>query len=123
MPETDRPVLLPETFSECLGEGTLDLELRIPEDLTYFSGHFPGKPIVPGVVQIHWAVHYARQNLGIRLPFRHMEAIKFKELILPGQRIALALRWFAHANKLEFTFRSENREHSSGRIYFQSCDV
>jgi 3-hydroxymyristoyl/3-hydroxydecanoyl-(acyl carrier protein) dehydratase len=123
MPEIDHSILLPETLGEHLGGDTLAIELRIPEDLVCFSGHFPGTPIVPGVVQIHWAVHYARQHLGVRLPFRHMEAIKFKELILPGQRLALALRWFAPANKLEFAFRSENREHSSGRIYFQGCDV
>ncbi|MCX7114252.1 MAG: AMP-dependent synthetase [Proteobacteria bacterium] len=123
MPETDLPVLLPEIIEEHLGAGTLALALRIPENLTYFSGHFPGTPIVPGVVQIHWAVHYARQSLGIRLPFHRMEAVKFKGLVLPGQRLTLALHWFAPAHKLEFNFRSENREHSSGRIYFKGYDV
>ncbi len=119
MPNTEPLILLPEILEERLAADALALALRIPEDLTYFSGHFPGMPIVPGVVQIHWAVHFARQYWGIRLSFHHMEAVKFKNLILPGQRLTLSLRWLASAYKLEFDFHSDIQAYSAGRIYFQ----
>lgn len=116
MPNTKPLVLLPEILEECLAAVALALALRIPEDPTYFSGHFPGMPIVPGVVQTHWAVHFARQYWGIRLSFHHMEAVKFKNLILPDQRLTSAY-------KLEFDFRSENRAYRAGKIYFQGEDI
>ncbi len=123
MQDAEHPVLLPEILEERLGADSLALGLRIPEGLAYFQGHFLGAPILPGIVQIHWAVHFAKQRLGVQLPFHHLEAIKFKALILPGQRLILALRWFDTAHKLEFNFYSEDRIHSSGRIYFQGDEV
>ncbi len=94
------------------------LALRIPEGLAYFTGHFDKVPVVPGVAQIQWAVYFARQRLRANGPFSHMEAVKFKELLLPGQRLELVLRYLGLACKLEFCYRSETAEYSSGRIYF-----
>ena len=94
------------------------LTLRIPEDLAYFRGHFDAVAVVPGVVQIQWAAHFARQRLGLDLAFSHMEAVKFKNLILPRQLLELDLRYFAQARKLEFRYRSQISDYSSGRLYF-----
>jgi 3-hydroxymyristoyl/3-hydroxydecanoyl-(acyl carrier protein) dehydratase len=123
MPENDAPVLLPEILARQRGADAVDLELRIPANLAYFVGHFTGTPILPGVVQIHWAVHYARECFEIRHGFQRMEAIKFRELILPGQSLGLSLRWFPQADKLSFKFHSSSQDHSSGRIYFKDPDV
>jgi hypothetical protein len=70
------------------------------------------------VVQIQWAVHYARQHLGLNREFRYMEAIMFKELLLSGHPLQLSLRYSRPAGKLEFCYRSEDAEFSSGRLYF-----
>lgn len=99
------------------------LALRIPETLAYFKGHFDEIAVVPGVVQIQWAVHYARQCLGLNLVFSHMEAVKFKDLLLPGQLTELHLRCPDAGRKLEFCYRSESSEYSSGRIYFHGDPV
>lgn len=115
----DKPTVL---FPKILGETSHDyqtlLTLQIPEELAYFKGHFDEIPVVPGVAQIQWAVHYARQYLGLNLVFSHMEVVKFKELLLPGQQLQLSLHYLAQARKLEFCYRSESCEYSSGRIYF-----
>jgi len=117
--QTDQPaVLLPEVLGVQPTEDGAILSLRIPDDLAYFEGHFDQIAIVPGVIQIQWAVHYARQYLGLAQVFGHMESVKFKELLLPGQCCELDLRYMKQASKLEFRFRSENAEYSSGRIYF-----
>lgn len=121
MPENTSPTLLPEVLSEQCDTDGLVLELRIPESLAYFSGHFPKVPIVPGVVQIQWAVHFAREKLGLPAHFHHMEAVKFRELILPGQRLRLHLQYHAPSGKLQFVYRSESLEHGSGRIYFHGA--
>jgi len=69
-------------------------------------------------VQIQWAVHFARHCLGLGGGFSHMEAVKFKELLLAGQPVALHLCYQEPAHKLEFCYRSEDAEYSSGRVYF-----
>lgn len=115
----DNPtVLFPEVLGKRADAESVILDLRVPEELAYFKGHFDEIAVVPGVAQIQWAVHYARQCLGLELVFSHMEAVKFKELLLPGQRLELGLRYLAPARKLEFCYRSDACEYSSGRIYF-----
>ncbi len=123
MPANKPPVLNPEIVSEAVTADSAEIRLRIPEKLAYFMGHFTGVPILPGVVQIHWAVRLAMQVFAFDLPFHHMEAVKFKDLILPNQQLVLSLRWHASSGKLAFNFRSETQEHSSGRIYFHHGDV
>lgn len=113
-----QPALFPEVIGEHGDAEGVTLNLRIPDGLAYFPGHFPEVPVVPGVAQLHWAVHFARQRLDIKGAFSHMDAIKFKELLLPGQRLELVLCYRATANKLEFCYRSASAEYSSGRIYF-----
>ena len=123
MQQNNPLVLFPEILGERTDADGVVLALRIPEELAYFVGHFDAVSVVPGVAQIQWAVHYARQYLAVRRSFSHMEAIKFKELLLPGQQLELGLRYLGQARKLEFCYRSETAEYSSGRIYFHGDTV
>ncbi|BBL71847.1 hypothetical protein MoryE10_24530 [Methylogaea oryzae] len=116
-------VLLPEVLGVSPRDDGIELALRIPEDLAYFHGHFDEISVVPGVAQIQWAVGYARSYLGLDWVFSHMEAVKFKELMLPGQGLALRLRYLDGGRKLEFRYFSEQAEYSSGRIYFHGDSV
>ncbi|MBS1213497.1 MAG: AMP-dependent synthetase [Proteobacteria bacterium] len=123
MTQSEDIILLPEVLSLRREGESLALDLRVPERLAYLPGHFPGTPIVPGVVQIQWAVHFAREYLGLELPFGHMEVVKFKDLLLPGQQLTLLLRYQAESGKVKFSFRAGDREFSSGRLYFRKDDV
>ena len=118
MSTASQSVLIPELLAENLAADQVKLSLRIPAELAYFKGHFDEIAVVPGVGQIQWAVHYAQQYLGLNREFSHMDVIKFKELLLPGQLVELSLRYLAHTGKLEFCYRSDSCEYSSGRIYF-----
>ncbi len=66
------PILFPDILGEKPEAEGIVLALRIPEGLAYFSGHFDEVAIVPGVTQIQWAVHYARQYLALNRIFSHM---------------------------------------------------
>lgn len=108
----------PELIDQQITADAALFTLRIPKNLIYFDGHFEQIAVVPGVVQIHWAIDFARRQLDLKGVFSHMEAIKFKELLLPGQQLQLELRHFGPSNKLEFRYHATEDEYSSGRIYF-----
>ncbi|MBB1594968.1 AMP-binding protein [Achromobacter sp. UMC46] len=97
--------------------------LDIPYDLAHFSGHFPSVPVVPGVVQIGWAISLAQRGLHPGLRFGGMEALKFQKLLRPGDRAVMALRWDETKQKLYFTCTVDDAPCASGRILQADSDA
>lgn len=112
--------LLPEVVSQTEQEGEWSLEIDVPLDLAHFSGHFPQTPILPGVVQIDWALNLARELLELPPRFSGMEVLKFQQLARPGDRLQLQLRFDAERGKLYFSYRNGEAACSSGRILLQA---
>lgn len=82
----------PRWLGETLdGPQSARLTLEVPERLAYVEGHFKTQPVVPGVVMVRWALHAARESLGLHGVCRDMARIKFPLLLLPGERVTLAL--------------------------------
>ena len=109
--------LLPEILGERAESGRVELELRVPEDLACFAGHFPGLPILPGVVQLDWSVKLGRERLGLAGEFAAAENLKFLSIVRPGARLTLALELVDPAH-LRFGYSSQERKYSSGILVF-----
>jgi len=107
----------PERLSASQSDDHWQLELGIPPDLAHFTGHFPQTPVLPGVVQIDWAIALARE-LIVDLPphFQGMEVLKFQQLARPGDQLQLTLRFDRERGKLHFAYRNGEAPCSSGRI-------
>jgi acyl-coenzyme A synthetase/AMP-(fatty) acid ligase/3-hydroxymyristoyl/3-hydroxydecanoyl-(acyl carrier protein) dehydratase len=105
-------------------DGEWRLQLEIPLDLAHFSGHFAQTPVLPGVVQVDWALMLARQLMP-ELPSRFvgMEVLKFQQLARPGDRLQLSLRFDAGRGKLYFAYRHGEAACSSGRILLAAPDA
>lgn len=97
-------------------DGVWTLALRIPLDLAYFPGHFPQAPVLPGAVQVGWALAFASARLGTPLRCHVMEALKFQQLLRPGDRADLTLRYDPVRHKLHFAYRYGETSYSSGRL-------
>jgi len=95
------------------------VELLIPENLDYFKGHFSQSPILPGVVQLDWAVMYAKSQFNIDLDVNDIEVLKFQVVIVPGQNLSLQLTQKS-AQKVAFSYFSDKGKHASGRIVFDT---
>lgn len=98
------------------GDAGQDLTLFIDPALPQFDGHFPGHPILAGVVQIEWAEMFGRERFAIEQEFAGMEALKFQRVIAPGVRVTLSLSWTP--GKLSFRYHSDLGQHASGRLLF-----
>ncbi len=94
------------------------LQLTPASDMAVFDGHFPGTPILPGVALVDWAIECGRTAFGIHAPFLRMEALKFQQLVRPETQLELDLGWRAETGTLQFSFRSSQGMHASGRIVF-----
>ncbi|BCR03190.1 hypothetical protein DESUT3_02590 [Desulfuromonas versatilis] len=85
--------LIEEIELAALGEVELDEQGALvgsycfPEGFLGFSGHFPGYPIVPAIVQVLVAQRLAQTRLGEGLRLQGVENAKFLLQIRPGQQI------------------------------------
>jgi acyl-CoA synthetase (AMP-forming)/AMP-acid ligase II/3-hydroxymyristoyl/3-hydroxydecanoyl-(acyl carrier protein) dehydratase len=92
------------------------LELTVPADLLYFDGHFTVAPVLPGVVQVDWAIRYGRRYFGLQGPFGGINALKFQQMIVPQRPVRLELVHDRAKGSIHFRYFSEAGVHASGRI-------
>ena len=63
----------------------------MPADLYYLQGHFRGEPVLPGVIQVHWAIQLADERFDLKPSFAGFEALKFHRTIKPETSLRLVL--------------------------------
>lgn len=114
--------LMPEIIAESRDGETVTFLLRVPPDLVHFAGHFPELPILPGVVQVDWAVRLARRYLPDLESGYGIKNLKFHALVTPDAVLTLHMNYDASKRILQFFYRDDGRTYSSGHIHFQ-CDA
>ena len=111
--------LLPQVLSIQKEADAATLHIMVPADLDYFRGHFPGQPILPGVVQVDWAIRFAREHLLVPADgFVALRMLKFSAPVRPGDRLLLHISWQADSGRLHFTYSAGDRKYASGQAVF-----
>ena len=95
---------------------SLQQVFHIPADLAWFDGHFPGEPILAGVVQLKWAIDAARILTGGAAHPGTIQQLKFKSPIFPGSIVELAVKSIDGGRTVTFRYGSVAGEHSSARL-------
>ena len=75
-----------------IGALAVTATLEIPGDGPWFEGHFPGRPILPGVAELTLAIAALRRETGRPLPLRGITFTRLRQLVLPGDRLELSAR-------------------------------
>lgn len=88
------------------------IPLRIATDHAVFAGHFPGRPIVPGVLLLDLAQLEVQAATGL-LP-RGLALAKFLSPALPGE--ALSLDYQVDGTAVRFDIHCESRKVATGRF-------
>lgn len=98
------------------GAASVEIDFELAPDFEYFPDHFPGRPMLPGVVQLGWALRFAAREFGIAAPFKRLAQLKFQHPILPGRRVTLRLQRSSDT-EVSFSYTAQ-RPCSSGRLLF-----
>lgn len=114
----------PELIDKSVLENSIVLTLNIKDSIVWFDGHFPEQAVLPGVVQLHWAVQIVRLHFSqlsiTKSQFQQASNVKFKSMILPNQLVKLSLSYNEEKNKVNFSYFLEADELSSGVLVFSS---
>ena len=89
--------------------------LCVPVDSIYFKGHFPGKPILPGVTQIDWVVALSQPLLAFD-EIKSLERVKFMRPIRPDKEISVRLKLSKEEQRLSYRYFDDAGDFSSGHI-------
>lgn len=92
------------------------VHLQVPSDLAWFAGHFPGRPVLPGIAQVGWAIAFAREHFGYAQDPLGLDRIKFLETV--PLEVPLVLELHRNTNSVDWMLTGDGRTCSSGRIRF-----
>lgn len=66
--------------------------ITLGADSPYFEGHFPDRPILPGVVALALMAQAAARVSGKDAPVHTIPHARFREVVVPGDRLEVAAR-------------------------------
>ncbi len=95
------------------GEADAPLAFTIPADHPALPGHFPGHPIVPGVVLLDHAIAALGASLNRSLDTWRLASAKFLSPVAPGEPLDLAFD-AAAGGAIRFTLRAGARDVATG---------
>lgn len=107
---------MPKVIGRRARPDEVQVDLEIFPELYWFQGHFPGAPVLAGVVQIDWVWVFARAYLGLDIPVARRFQVKFHSPIVPGDLLTLSLVLQSNKNRLSFEYRRGGMVCSSGQI-------
>jgi 3-hydroxymyristoyl/3-hydroxydecanoyl-(acyl carrier protein) dehydratase len=113
--------LSPPPVLQVHGEASrVDLQLQLPAPPlppgSPFDGHFPEHAVLPGLIQLHWAVELARQYLQVEAALSELHGVKFQKVIQPGLQLGLELEWNAANAELRFRYHAGDVTYSAGKL-------
>ena len=87
----------------------------VPLDHPAFAGHFPGAPILPGVILLDAALHAIAAATGIALDICDISSVKFLSPAGPGEEL-LIRHVLSASGTIRFDVEAGTRKIASGSI-------
>ncbi len=98
IPQRDPFLMIDEVEEYIPGESAVAYK-NVKETEWYFKGHFPGNPIMPGVLITESlaqtgaiAILSMEENKGRNALFGGIDKMKFKKMVVPGDRLKLEVK-------------------------------
>ena len=85
----------------------------VPVDSLWFSGHFPGQPILPGIALIYMAEQAIVQNAlakGEQVQLHALKRVRFTQPVRPGETLSLNISGEEAGEEILFSFKVANKK-------------
>ncbi len=105
----------PEVIEESRGADYLERLCLVPRDLSCFPGHFPDSPVVPGVLQLDWAMELAAELLEETPRLSAIDSLKLLAPLRPECRFRIKVR-ITHGTRIHFRIWYEDTEFARGQV-------
>jgi 3-hydroxyacyl-[acyl-carrier-protein] dehydratase len=76
----------------CSKEGKLSSDINVKPDSSWFSGHFPDDPILPGIAQLAMVFDTIKQGIQRDLKITTVQRVRFKQIVKPGDQLKLIVQ-------------------------------
>ena len=93
----------------------MESALRIAADHPAYAGHFPGRPILPGVALLAEVMHAVSQSTGRGADGWNLAGAKFLQPVTPGMPLTL-VQTAADGGAVRFEVRSASGIVASGTL-------
>ena len=85
----------------------------VPTDSPWFSGHFPGEPILPGIALIHIVWQAIVRDAGERNEEIRLDTVKrvrFTQPVRPGENLSVLITGDGAGEETLYSFKIVSRE-------------
>lgn len=94
-------------------QNSIEAEAFIPTDSLWFSGHFPGEPILPGIalVNIVWQAivrDAGKRSEEIRLDT--LKRVRFTQPVRPGENLSVIITGSDAGDETLYSFKVVSKE-------------
>jgi len=72
--------------------GEISLVLQAPPESNWFSGHFPGEPILPGIAQLGMVFDAINRYENRKFKITGVRRVRFKQIIRPDDPLHLTVK-------------------------------
>ena len=105
MPHREPMLLIEEAHLD--EDGTAHASYRIKEDELFTRGHFPGNPIVPGVIQCEIMAQSCAASVKDSIPghmtlYAGLDKVRFKNPVKPGDLCEVTAKMIAQRGSIYF---------------------
>jgi acyl carrier protein len=91
----------------------IEAQAFVPVDSYWFSGHFPGEPILPGIALVYTVLQAIAREAAIRgeeIRLDTLKKIRFTSPVRPGEKLSLLITHEGFGKENLFSFKVSGRE-------------
>jgi 3-hydroxyacyl-[acyl-carrier-protein] dehydratase len=74
------------------GESDIDAIISLNKNHEVYDGHFPGQPVVPGVIQLQFVKEILEKCLKLKLLMNFVSQVKYLVPIIPENNARLSIK-------------------------------